>query len=340
MNPNSDSLSRDWRANPKFRHNLWTTYDAEPDVVYLTVSHSKFAVKQDDAATFLQMRPHCTGHNTVGEVAEKSGVAEARVRKILGSLVEAEVVRPDYRPLSAMSAEEVRAVLFSACRIWSEQLAETYIASDILSGKLTQQITRGWLLETYHYIRSFPDALERAARSAAGELRHVLEKYSAEERGHEDFILQCLVNVGFKRAEVTESIPLVSTQLIHLLMRDLYTDCPAAALLVASVVEAGDVDPEQTGQWSRTIAGHYGIPADALLPYEQHIALDASLNHGKLAERYAHLLVFRDETQLHNVCNRIHDIKHAFDLQSLEIKDYYTHIGNYVPRQYVDLFGI
>lgn len=34
------------------------------------------------------------------------------------------------------------------------------------------------------------------------------------------------------------------------------------------------------------------------------------------------------------------DIKHAFNLQAIEIKDYYSGIGNYLPRQKVDYFGV
>ena len=53
-----------------------------------------------------------------------------------------------------------------------------------------------------------------------------------------------------------------------------------------------------------------------------------------------HLISFANKNDVSDILNRIHDIKHAFDLQKLEIKDYYSHEGNYFPRQKVDFFGV
>lgn len=333
-------LDKDWATLPKFRHNLWTNYDDQPDLTYLVVSHSKFEVPRSEAEIFLQIRSHCTGHHTIPEIARKGGVDEGKARSILGSLVEAEVLRPRYRPIDEMSEDEIREVLFAACRIWGEQLAETYVAADIQAGKLSREIVTGWLLETYHYIRAFPGAIAHAARHAEGELRDLLEVYADQERGHEAYVLQCLTNLGFKSEEVMDSIPLVSTQLIDMLMRELFTDAPAAALLVAAVVEAGEVEESEAGVLRKAVERHYGIPAEALQPLEEHMMIDSGLGHRELAEKHPHLIRFEGEDRIHNLVNRMHDIKHAFDLQSLEIKDYYSHKGNYVPRQFVDFFAV
>ena len=336
----ASTLLKDWRTYPKFRHNLWTTYDDKPEVTYLTVSHATFEVPRSDAETFLCLRTYCTGHHTIPEIAQKSGVDEATTQALLTALMEAEVGRPAYRPLHTLRAEEIRQSIFVACRMWSVQLAETYIAADIKAGKVSKSVLLGWLLETYHYIRAFPKALAYAAGQAQGELRAILTEYADQEDGHERFLLRCLTNVGFKPEEVTESIPLVSTRLIDLLMRNLFGAAPAAALLVAMVLEAGDLDERDGAAFRDAIAAHYDIAAEALGPFQEHMLLDAHLGHSTLAERYAHLIVFEDERQIHDVVNQIHDLKHAFDLQSLEIKAYYSHTGNYVPRQFVDFFAI
>jgi hypothetical protein len=87
-------LSKDVWTYPKFRHNLWTTYDDKPEVTYLTVSHSTFEVPRRDADTFLRLRTFCTGHHTMAEIAHKSGVDAATTQALLTSLLEAEVGRP------------------------------------------------------------------------------------------------------------------------------------------------------------------------------------------------------------------------------------------------------
>jgi hypothetical protein len=333
-------LAKDWSKLPKFRHNLWTNYADAPDVTFLVVSHGKFEVPKSEAETFYRLRTHCTGHHTIAEVAAKSGVPEKQTREMLHALMESGISRPTYRPLAEMTEDEIREVLFAACRIWGEQLAETYIAARIQEGKVPKEVFRGWLLETYHYIRAFPDAVAVAAKHAKGELAEVLTEYARQERGHEAFILKCLVATGFKKEEVLESHPLVSTRLIDLLMREMFADAPASALLLAAVVEAGEMEEGERSEFRLAVSRHYDLPESALLPFEEHVAIDAEFEHGKLAEKYAHLIRFEGEAQVHNVVNRMHDIKHAFDVQSLEIADYYSHMGNYIPRQFVDFFGV
>ncbi|WP_437820127.1 iron-containing redox enzyme family protein [Sorangium sp. So ce1078] len=319
---------------------MWTAFSDEPETVYLTVSHSKFAVGADDAGVFLEMRSHCTGHNTVSQIAEKSGLGPEKVAHMVASLAEAGVLRPSYRYFSELSQDEIRRVLFAACRIWSEQLAETSIALDIRSGLVARRVVLGWLLETYHYIKAFPGAIQHAAAHASGELRGLLERYAAEERGHELYVARTLEAAGLTRAEIESSIPLVSTRLIDLLMRDLFTDQPIAALLVAAIVEADEIGDEDLRTFREATARHYGLGADALAPLQEHMKIDARLGHAELAARHAHLVVIEREDELHDLVNKLHDLKHAFDVQKLEIKEYYSRPGNYFPRQFVDFFAI
>jgi hypothetical protein len=75
----------------------------------------------------------------------------------------------------------------------------------------------------------------------------VLRRYADEERGHEGFVLQTLVNLGMSRVEVTTSIPLLSTRLVGFLMRELFELEPASTLMVAAVIEAQEFD-EATGR--------------------------------------------------------------------------------------------
>jgi hypothetical protein len=68
--------------------------------------------------------------------------------------------------------------------------------------------------------------------------------------------------------------------------------------------------------------------------------IDEGLGHTSRVERNQHLITVGSEAALHRLVNRLHDIKHAFDLQKLEIVHYYSNVGNYVPRQFVDYFAI
>jgi hypothetical protein len=334
------SEEKNWNYFPKFRHNLLTNYDNEPEVTYLTVSHGKFEIPRHEAEEFLKIRGFCTGHAGVEEIARKSGLPIERTRQIIDSLIQGDMLRRTWKPFEAITQAEIQGTLLAATRIWSEQLRETHIAVEVFNGDVSREVALGWLLETYHYIRCFPGALEIAAAGASGELHDVLKTYAQQEQGHELFVEQSLCRLGLRPEEVRHSAPLVTTRLIDLLMRELFKQTPCAALLVAAIVEADDFRPEELPAMHEAFARHYDAPEDGLVPFFRHSQIDADLGHGTLAMRYAHLLTFRSETELAHTVNCLHDLKHAFDAQKLEIKDYYSRGGNYFPRQRVDFFSI
>jgi pyrroloquinoline quinone (PQQ) biosynthesis protein C len=331
---------KNWEQFPKFRHNLWTNFADEPDVTYLTVSHGKFKVATGEAQEFLKIRGLCTGHHDLPEIAQRSGLTLERTREIVRSLVEGDVLRQEARPFAELGAADIQAGLLAAAGIWAEQLRETHIAVDVFNGTVSRRVATGWLLETYHYIRQFPAALEVAARAASGELRQVLAEYARQERGHETFVEQTLVRLGLRPEEIRQSVPLATTRLIDLLMREMFAAVPCSALLLASIVEADDLAEGELPGLQEAFARHHGAPADCLAPFFQHSQIDSEFGHGRLAHEHVSLLQFRDGDELHETVNRLHDIKHAFDAQKLEIKDYYGREGNYFPRQRVDFFSI
>jgi pyrroloquinoline quinone (PQQ) biosynthesis protein C len=325
---------------PKFRHNLWTTYDELPDITYLAVSHGLYEVPTDQAKEFLKFRTYCTGHHSIEEISSLSGVSAPEVRKIVQSLADAEVLRPKYKSFSKLSADEIRKILFSAVAMWAEQLRETGIAAALVDGRLPKPALIGWLLETYHYINQFPAAIAYGAAHATGEMKEILNTYAKQETGHEIFVQRTLTNLGLSDAEVTTSIPLVSTRLIDFLMREMISEVPASALLLAGILEAGDLEDEEADEFFNRISEAYKVPASAFSPLREHMMIDAKLGHAELGNVHAHLIEFSSENELHDTVNRLHDIKHAFDLQKLEIEDYYCKQGDYIPRQFVDFFAV
>jgi len=333
-------FDKDFNKYPKFRHNLWSTPEDSSETTYLTVSHSIFEVATSEASKFLSIRSHCTGHNSIEDIAKKSGVSTNEVISLINPLIEANILHLPIRPVSSLSSEEIRDTLFAACRIWSEQLAETYISNEIAQGKVQKTVVLGWLLESYHYIKAFPNAVEFAANKADGKLKEILYKYAQEEKGHEEFVAQSLVRAGVSRQEVECSIPLVSTRTIELLMRELFEFEPCSVLLVARVIEAAEFDEQQVEEFKKSAVENYGFEKETFTPFFEHVRIDAELEHSELMEKYADLLEINSRSNLHTLVNKIHDLKHAFDLQKLEIKEYYSHVGNYFPRQFVDFFAI
>ncbi|MGH1512318.1 hypothetical protein [Ralstonia solanacearum] len=65
------------------------------------------------------------------------------------------------------------------------------------------------------------------------------------------------------------------------------------------------------------------------------------LGHASLLSTHLDLVNVDDRQTLDRLINQIHDLKHAFDLQSTEIKSYYTTLqGRYFPRQALEFSSI
>lgn len=332
--------TRDFNQYPKFRHNLWTSYYDNPSVMILTVSHGDYEVSVQEANEFIKMRPHCTGFNTKSDIANKSGLKTEEVNKILTSLKDAEILHLPFVDLDKVSDQQIQDTLLAATRIWGEQLAETSISRDIFLGRTSKQVILGWLLETYHYVKDFPNTLEVALYASEGKLSEILNNYMLQERGHEKFIAECLIKGGLTKEEIEESIPLISTRTISFLLKELFQFEPISVLLVASIIEADEFSEEDSYEVTKKIALDNSFPEDIFAPFLKHVEIDNQMGHQKLLENNIEILKLIDKNKLHQIVNMLHDLKHAFDLQKLEIYEYYDKSGNYFPRQKVDFFAI
>lgn len=320
---------------PKLRENVWHV-NPQQDTALLITSRSTFNVPTVPALQFLKMRSYCTGHNSLESIAEKSGLPMADVAALLGSLEPAGIIYTAPSLEERHSIEQVREVLMRACNIWSDELRISYIGNEFSAGKLPKSVLIGWLLEMYHYISDFPFAIEHGALHAKGKLKTLLHRFANEEKGHESFVLDTLVKLGMSKAEVQTSIPLLSTRLIGILMRELFELEPSSALMVAAVVEAQEFDEEQIERFKGKLHEYYSVDARAFDPYFKHQEIDVGLGHAELLASNLDLIQIDDRRILDQVVNKIHDLKHAFDLQGMEIKAYYASLdGKYFPRQAV-----
>lgn len=318
---------------PRLRENLWHLDPAAGRALLIT-PEATFEVELPEAQRFLQMRSFCTGYHSMEEIAQLSGLPVEEVRSILESLEAAHVLCAPPLPEGLVRPEEARHALMRACQLWSEELRLSYIGNELAQGELPRTVLLGWLLEMYHYVRDFPEAIALAAGRAQGRLKEVLTRYAAQERGHEVFLVRALVNLGLTREEVEGSTPLVSTRLVGFLMRDLFEFEPASALMVAALVEAQEFNQAQIQAFQERVVELYGIPADALGPVFEHQRVDVQMGHAELLAENLDLVEIRESSRLDRVVNGLHDLKHAFDLQGLEIKDYYPVLGGkYFPRQ-------
>ncbi|RYE50532.1 MAG: hypothetical protein EOP48_19595 [Sphingobacteriales bacterium] len=320
-------------GSPILRENVWRI-NPDSSMSYLETLSGVFQVNTDIALDFMKVRTHCTPHNSLETIIERSGVGRERVVAYLFSLIEPGVLLGKKIGNEKLTAKEVASRLEGIATLWGNELNNLMIVNQVSDEKLTKTVLIGWLLEMYHYIADFPKAISFAARLAEGELAELLSKYSDQETGHEEFIVQALEGMGLTRSEIISSRPLASTKAVMLMLRDIFSVHPSAVLVVAHMVEASDIPREDLFRLQREIEERYGLTEGILEPVFEHQAIDAFLGHQKLLTTNRHLLPSASLEKLNDLVSKLHDLKHMFELQTKEIKDYYSNLdGKYFPAQ-------
>ena len=324
---------------PKLKHDLWYSYSTSPEIYYLVIPGASYEVPAREAKEFFPIRTFCTGHFTVEEISTKTGTNVKKIKKMLLGLKDIEAIHEKIISLVDTPREELSAKLKLACMTWRDQLNEMYVVNDIFNLRAHKNIVIGWMLETYHYIRNFPTALKIAADNTEGELKNVLLKYYNQEKGHEIFIEKSLIKMGLTREEVRTSSPLVSTTSIHRQMIEMFKKNPLSVFPVSLMIEGIEFE-EDTKEAYQKIALHYGFEKSVFEDFLAHMKIDYELGHGKLFDDNIFLVENIDHNDINDLINDLHDLKHCFDLQTAEIKTYYSRPGCYIPRQYISYFAI
>lgn len=328
-------MQKNYQTSPKFVHNLWTTN--EDGEHYLRFTGGLYEVEQGDAQDFYKIRGYCTGHNTIADIAKKTNVPVQRIEEMVTSLSDIGMLRNEKKPHN----EDILEKTIQACEMWAEQVEETHLFNKFLYGDTHRNVLTGFFIETWHYIKAFPDIINVAIKSTDNpELQSVLMTYKLQETGHESFILETLIKLGIKQEEVENAIPLVSTLNLINMMKALFITHPSTVFLIAKVIESHDFDEAEVKNAIQDINSHYDLQPGTLEPFFKHSQIDYELGHSRLLDDHLHLVTLANMEETSFILNALHDIKHAIDLQCLEIEEYYSKEGNYIPRQRVDYFGI
>jgi pyrroloquinoline quinone (PQQ) biosynthesis protein C len=319
--------------NPKLKENIWRIEEGVQSAT-LIVGGQAFAVPFQPALIFMKIRPYCTGYHSIESIANNADVPEESIRELLKSLAPSGILLYQNEKPTVTTPSEARKHVVSIIGVWALELATSYIGNELGQGRLSRTVLVGWLLEMYHYIKDFPKAIDAAIKAAPKSLKEIYLKYRKEETGHEVFVLRTLMRLGLSEDEIRNSVPLVSTRAIGLLMKDLFEKEPIALLIVAALVEAQEFDSTSINIFKHELVKHYGVSGDALDSYFEHQEIDVGLGHSNLLNENIEWIDEIEEKKLDSVLDGVHDIKHAFDLQSLEIKNYYGCLnGRYFPRQ-------
>lgn len=324
---------------PRLVENLWTVTNAGADV---TTLDGVWHLPPLEAVAMLSVRSHCTGFNDLEMIAARSGQSLEVVEAVVTAFKDASMIASP--ELGGVTLDEIRERFVGICKLWSIELARDFIPNRLMvSDKYPVEVLIGWLVEMHHYVQQFPILVSVAADAAGPDspLRPILQTYANQEVGHEQFVLNTLERLGVTADEVGWSEPMLSTVTVRDQILAAVSRTPEAMLLIAALVEASECNTDAMQAMATEFSNRYGIAPDALDPYFEHQRIDHDLGHAELLNKHLDLL-FTPSTQLSRVnaaLNGLHNVKHAFDLQTLEILDAYGNglQGRYFPRQTMEL---
>lgn len=326
---------------PKFIHNLWTKFNNKKEVYYLSFLNNYYEVDTEKANNFLKFRSFCTGNNTIDEVSIKSNIDKNIIKGMLKEFKEIGMIRENEKDINEYNKNQILEKIKDACNLWREQLDETNIFHLIVKGETSYETFVGFLFECYHYIKLFPTVIKEAYDLEENkELKNEFYEFYKQELNHEEYVLSSLMKLGYKKHEVENSIPLVSTKNIIDHMKNLVKIHPFSLFFINKIIESDSDEKEINDKLKDIISNKFSINRDVLNTFFEHSSIDYKLSHYSLLEKNIAHFYLNENTISHDILNYLHDIKHCFDLQKLEILEYYNKIGNYIPRQKVDFFGV
>lgn len=305
--PRFSSLKGAMTNFPKLRENVWWI-DVKADNALLRTLTDSYEVSVSAALSFLKIRTHCTGHNTLSEIARRSKVSEEETKNLLNGFAQANIFYPSGASPQNIDRQLVCKTFCAAMTLWTQEIVATFIGSKQLTGDLQ----KGLFLEGWHEAKYVHLMLEEVQQHCNDPLQQIVAKCLMDYKNSCQSAFQKLLDLGFSKQEIETSIPLPSTRLIEFLIWELICVEPTACLIVISLLAARHLN-------------------DA----------EKKFSRPELFSEYVHLFGVTELRRLDDISNKAHDLVHGLILQSQEIKGYYSQLnGNYLPRQAVGFLAL
>jgi TENA/THI-4/PQQC family len=326
---------------PRLRHCTFV-FGRDDATMTMIVGRDHFQIGEEygDREDFLNVKRYFDGRHSIDQISRITGVAEADVRAIVETFAELGLLRRE-EPTENVPVEQFLSRIDDTCLMWARQIGYHPLFERLVRGEARKEVFLGLVLETYHYVKS-------AGKHAAVALQlcdnpryeKLLEEYLTEERDHSELFVTALERMGVPRNWTTEAHPIIGTMSLVNALCDIGRESTLAYIACTALFEARREDFEGAKASFEQMAQNYGYDADTVAPIIQHMADDVSAGHTSLIREALEGVETIPAREVHDIVNRLHDLKHSFDQQHADILLYYGDISNYIPRLKVDYFSL
>lgn len=216
---------------------------------------SRYPGKRDHCEQFIQ---YCLNEKLVVWSHGNFHVSGPRMAEFLGTLYK------------AMNAE-----LFSH-KLWTS----------LVDGTASDELVRGWVLETYFFIHGanarMPMAISHCTRA---DIRKVLQEHFREEWDHYKFFADSVSSVGLDIDKMNRRGPIIGTRAVMWAARRIARTDELAYVACSGLLESTGTDAARGRLFYKTVQENYRhISPSFASPMLKHVDLDEQYAHGSVTD--------------------------------------------------------
>ena len=257
------------------------------------------------------------------EIAGDLGISSDLVSDILDRLAGAGVLCPT-SSRDPIPGPEFAERITLASRFWAVQSGDHELWWMLERREGGQSLLRGLTMESFHLVDSASRHIGIALDHCTDpRLSRIVTDYGASETGHEELVLEALVQMGADPDQVVGASPLGgTTAVVDHLCRHAHGDTLAWLACVVMIESTGSRGG--AGRRGPSLFTDYGFPASAAEPLRQHLEIDAGADHRTLMERAVgpETLVALDRAD--SVVHSMHRLSRLLDRWQHEIIGHYA----------------
>ncbi len=257
---------------------------------------------------------------------------------VLAQLVDAGVLYRKGELPSELSGEELHRDWFARLLpSWLDQAFSHPFWERMTSGRGSARLFAGWLFELYHYTRNanrhMPLSCAHTREKAVKGLR---AKHYAEEWNHYHYFMKSLKALGWREADVSQSVPLPMTLALSNFMRQAAREDVLAYSICSAVLEGTTTDRGTYNPYYARCAELYAIPKEAIQPIYAHLDLDVQYQHSDLFLDICRTIPRLTAERAARVLDYGHQLAEHIWLWTENIERYYGDDDKPMPRRPFD----
>jgi hypothetical protein len=190
---------------------------------------------------------------------------------------------------------------------------------------MPRNVVIGMILENYHFLfrESFFDAPVLSFMSNK-EARLAMNRFYAEEYGHDELLLQALIGAGIDRAKVSQILPLSSTiGFCNALAHWSHTD-PLFSFATLGFMEGGASKSDSFIDCCDRI----GVEKNILDPVKRHAEINIAAGHGRLTREILSCFTTIDKSSFERMMSKTYLFVKIYDKFYRSIWEHYSSQNN------------